>query len=882
MAEKSGVIEKTLNINYLKVQKAEIGVTEKTSDLKKGFLKNTANHLKDFKAEQKAVEAQKKAVKAKFKASLDSININHKKHFGDLLEKTKEVEENYVSNLEKVTASKETDEAKLNKAIKEIEKDYLKEVESLLKGYESNIAKSNKEKEQIDAKALSDVENLNKKLQDAKEKHLEKVSSFNEKIAEKIDKLTELSDKKIAKENADILKEEEKNAKSIEDLKPGFDKKLAEVEEKVALEKQQFDTKYVAIKSTLDSKVARHEKFMNKNIKDNDQRAAKQHKKEIAILQKNADKELKILTNEHNEKFKVVNSKRKLLIQENLESIATLTKKLITAREEKLYQIESHKVILSKDVDGIKLETDLKVQEAINKLNEVERDNLVKSSGIVLKQKLDVEQEDDSQVKLKVEFDKQNEINKIKSEQELAIKNKELKLIDSKLELKIKLMELKKAIELSKIENETKVSEKELVLDIKVNEENEIIEYHNIDFVCQSQLSSENLSFQTEIKSLFEGREEVILAYEELELANRASLKVKFLEAQKTRIEADKEVVIAKINGAFETEQILYDEEREKASSKDLEELKIYEEEANDAIKKITDKRNALDTKAYKKEIKDLDNDINDSRNELNAYVHTKRENITSNTVLFDKGIAEVKARRETSIDETKEFFNQELLRINEAIELVISNKDKELKEAKNRHLKTFENTALLLQNAQLRNNLLVEETTAFKMSRIQNENNVVKDFKDIFEKQKFGFKEVQDENLSELEAKIRSEESINKDGLSKDEASYEAKVAEFTRHLQDAENSEASKLEKQSTIHKQNYSTIELNASNKVGNIKLDFVTKENTYKVNISEIDKNISNQSKNFEATKKAVKKDYELTLAKNNSEVNLKLQQDIKAL
>ena len=111
MAEKSGVIEKTLNINYLKVQKAEIGVTEKTSDLKKGFLKNTANHLKDFKAEQKVVEAQKKAVKAKFKASLDSININHKKHFSDLLERTKEVEENYVSDLEKVTASNETDEA---------------------------------------------------------------------------------------------------------------------------------------------------------------------------------------------------------------------------------------------------------------------------------------------------------------------------------------------------------------------------------------------------------------------------------------------------------------------------------------------------------------------------------------------------------------------------------------------------------------------------------------------------------------------------------------------------------------------------------------------------------------------------------------------------
>ena len=44
-----------------------------------------------------------------------------------------------------------------------------------------------------------------------------------------------------------------------------------------------------------------------------------------------------------------------------------------------------------------------------------------------------------------------------------------------------------------------------------------------------------------------------------------------------------------------------------------------------------------------------------------------------------------------------------------------------ELKEAKSRHLKSFENAALLLQNAQLRNNLLIEESTAYKISRIQN-----------------------------------------------------------------------------------------------------------------------------------------------------------------
>lgn len=882
MVEKGGIIEKTLMNNYLNVQKEELGVIEKTNELKKVFLKNTSNHLKDLKAEQKEVETQKKSIKAKFKSNLDIINANDMKQNNDLLKRTKEVEENCLNDLEKVAASKDSNEAKLNKAIKDIEKDYLKRVESLLKGYNNNVAKSNKEKEEVKVKANSDIENLNNKLKDAKEKHLSKVSSLNEKSIEKVNKLTESNDKKIEKENVDIAKDEEKSAKQVDDIKPGFDIKLAEVDEKVAFEKQQFDTKYVAIKSTLDSKVARHEKFMNKNIKDNDQRAAKQHKKEIAVLHKNADKELKILTNEHNDKSKVVISKRKSLIQENLESIAILSKKLVKTRDEKLYQIESYKVMLNKEVDTLKSELNLKIQDEINKVNEYERDNFIKLAGVISKQELDLEQEDDSQVILQIAFDKQNDINKIKYEEELTLKNKELKLIESEKDLTFKLFELKKSIELSKIENESKIFEKELVLDIKVNEENEIIEYHNIDFISQSQSSEENLLFQTEIKSLFEARAEVLVAYEELEVNNRSGLKVKFLEAQRVRVEADKEAVIAKINNAFETEQVLYDEERVKASSKDLEELKIYEDEANKTIKKITDKRNALDPKAYKKEIKDLDDDINVGRNELNSYVHSKRENITSNTVLFDRGIIEVKDRREKSIEETKVFFDQEILRINGAIELVNTNNEEELKEAKNRQLKSFENAALVLQNAQLRNNLLVKETTAFKMSRVQNENDVIKDFKDIFEKQKFGLKELQDESLSDLEGKIRNEESLNKESLSTEEASYETKIAEFNRHLQDTENTETSKLNNQASNHKQNYSSIELKATNKVKKARDEFAVKEDTYKAKVSEIDKSAIAQSKIFEATKKAVKKDYDLNLSKHTSEVNLKLQQDIKAL
>ena len=89
-------------------------------------------------------------------------------------------------------------------------------------------------------------------------------------------------------------------------------------------------------------------------------------------------------------------------------------------------------------------------------------------------------------------------------------------------------------------------------------------------------------------------------------------------------------------------------------------------------------------------------------------------------------------------------------------------------------------------------------------------------------------------------------------------------------------------KLDKQASLHKENYSKIEQKESNKVQMAKDEFAKKEATYRSNISEIDKGSSIEAKHFEATKKSVKRDYELKLAKNVSELNLKLQQDIKAM
>ena len=90
------------------------------------------------------------------------------------------------------------------------------------------------------------------------------------------------------------------------------------------------------------------------------------------------------------------------------------------------------------------------------------------------------------------------------------------------------------------------------------------------------------------------------------------------------------------------------------------------------------------------------------------------------------------------------------------------------------------------------------------------------------------------------------------------------------------------SNLDKQASVHKVNYAKIEQKESNKIQKAKDEFDAKEGKYKANISEIDKASGNEAKNFETNKKAVKRDYELSLAKCIGELNIKLQQDIKSM
>lgn len=882
MVEKKGLLENMLNSNYFEVQKKEMEIEEKSVVLLDDFSKNIETHEKTLIKEQKKIVKQKIAIKIKYKSNFESVNADHIEHLDEIVINSKKIQEINKEELEHAKAKEEDEIKKLNESIDEINIKYNKNVESIINKYEKDAEKCNKEKAKINKRIGTEIEKLNEKLSNAIEKHLEKVTTHNVKGEERILKITEKSSKDIAKIDEDIVKGEAKIVKSIEDLKLVFVDRLADIEAKIVEENSQFDTKYEAIKSTLEAKAARLEKFMSKNNTTDDPKALKKHKKEVAILQKDKDKQLKLITSEHNDKFKVFDSNRKVLVKENLESNVALSKMLIQFREEKLYQIEIYKVVLTSDIEAVNMATNEKIQDEINKINEIERDHLIKVASVVLKQEVELEEEDNNQSILKISFNKENSVDKLKNEKSIAIIEKDLKIVKENDDFNSKSSNLYEAIEHAKLDYERKVSEKELVLNIKVNDENEIMEYYNLDFITQGLMSTENLSYQEDIKTLIESRADALLDFEVLEINNRKRIKVKFFEKQIPKLESDKLAVEEKINSAFELEQVLYDNEREKASSKDLEELKIYEQEANQVIINITEKRNTLDLKAYKKEIKELDHEIKTRRSELSNYVFTKRESITANTVLFDKGIEEVNDRKEKAINESELFFDKELSRIKLAIDIVIANCNEEIYDANDRHLKTFERTSLLLQNAQLKNNQLIEETTTYKMSRIQNENDVIKDFKDIFEKQKYSLNKLLDEVLSDYNNQIKSASNTNKDNISSAEEELQAKVTGFNKQLKGIESTHTNNLNKQASVHKSNITRTENKESNMIKKAQVEFSIKENEYNAKISEIEKASRDEDKKLESTKKAAKKDYELALSRHLKELSSKLNKDIKTM
>ena len=383
--------------NYLMIKNDEIEVGEKSGILVIDFSKDTKELISSFKIEQKEIAKRKNETNDKYILKLDSLNESHKEHLDSFQKKKDEIEANYEKELVTIEALRSSEKAALEKSIEDIKKDYLDKTESLQKEYEINVAKSNDEIEKINTLFEAEKAVLEDQLSKIQAEHDEKMAVLNSDINAKIEKLKEESNKNIDESKAALLIAEEEYTKEFEDSKFEYDYSVQTMDRNHSIEQEEYDMVTAEIKSTLESKIARHEKFMNKSMENNDTRAVKQHKKEILMLQKNAEKRLKDLALEHENNIKEYEIKKKQSLKEHLEEASKLNIKITQFRDAEEFKIKNFEAKIENDLECIEFRIKSKIQEEIHTFNEAEKDHAIKVAACISKHEIDLEKELENQ-----------------------------------------------------------------------------------------------------------------------------------------------------------------------------------------------------------------------------------------------------------------------------------------------------------------------------------------------------------------------------------------------------------------------------------------------------------------------------------------------------
>ena len=880
MDEKNIEFEKELNRKYGKVQIEENKFKEHLVKKEKKFLGDTKKISTEYKKDLKTHADFDKEITNKFKDSLKVIKENHLNLLKDIQKRISGLEKDNKKALEVATKEYEGETTRLNELLVTLNSDLEKLNEDVLKAYNKDLSKSEARKVSLVEQSVMDINNLLTQLKEAQENYEILVSKLNEKRDEKQEKLQASNVKKIDKIQIEIEKEESKIAKSINDLKLPYEEKLAVIEEKIKVENDKFTTKDSAIKSTLESKVARHEKFMNKSMRDNDSRAVKQHKKEIAVLEKNAEKELKLLSKEHDERFEVLKDKKNELMTSNLNKIASFESDLVKSKEEKLYQIDLNKATLNNDIEMSTLSAKQTLEDELNKYNVYYSENERSQSEVKYNEELALEKEKDYQVHLKLTFDETNKANVVKHQEALASRDKELKLSEFVLNSEHVLSNLAKEAELSKLKNEKEVSEKELILTIQINNKNEYIEYHKNESNKFASNSNEFYNYQNEVTSLLKDRAIVVSSYETIELNNRVNLKVAFLEKQLVLLEKDCSRIIEKTNEFFENEKAVFEVEINKLSKGALADLSKFEDKSNEEIKALVDKKNALDPKAYKKEIRVFDKEITSKNRMLDEELSKRKAIISQNSRLFTQGLEEAVNRKENALKDINEFNSIEKEKLDKAIELVKTGLNGETHNIVGRLNTTVSQSADYAESLLVRKNLVTEQNVEYLEGRINKEQDSIEHSKFLFEQEKSVLTSALEQYLLENGNKKSAEISNTTEQKLKEETNLESIIADFESLANKYVKEKEDLAENQSSTLQSNIAKIDQRHSNKLVQISKQLNEKVSNYNMNTVDLDGAKDEEIRKFDSDKKIVQRKYETSLSKEMLIISQKLQTDIK--
>ncbi len=880
MVDKNELFEKSLHKNYGTVQKKENAIAELNVKLAKEFSSNTMGLTKTLNKEMKSHQVRDKEIKNKYKEKLKEIKINNAAAIKDIENRIKKLDIEYKNTLIIKLDKQNNPLQTLDDILAELNTNNEKLINDINKQYKREIATNEKEKLKIIKQGEKDILSLVNELKETQEKYESLVVDLNEKREASAEKLTILSEKEIKKINKEIEKNQLKIDEMLLASVQPYEKKLADLEENILNEENKFKNKENAIRATLDTRVTRHQKFLKKAIAEGDNRSAKEHKRNIISLEKEMEKELKLLLKEHQDKHIILSKIKNDFITENNNKIANIKIEFVKFKEDKLYQIEVCKAKLTNDLQMLILNTRKQLEEELNVYNEYFANNKSKQAEIIRDKDIELQKQFNIQATLKIKFDEDISVNEAEYQESIAVKKSEFETNKQPETTEQKLAKVEFDINLAKLNTDKKIIEIELPHLIKINEKNELIEYHINDFNKQESVNKEYLDYQNDYSNMYINRAKYLSEYEELEMNNRIDLKLSFLEKERKYLLTDFEKISQKIKQVYETEKAMFYAEINNVSKDAVEKLELYKTDLNNQINALVDKKNTLNLKAYKKEIKILDKEISDKKHKQLHGIEKRQDEINTKISIFNKGLEHSKNRMINALNEVTYINDSELSRLDQAIELLNEERDKELKNIQERFLTTTSVINKFFKEAELRNTNTKEENQIYKNNRIAKEEEVIKKINLDLDYEKRNI-------VSELEQLLKNYEML-KEEINEETNNYRLKVIEnleikakdYEEQINECHIQAKKLLIDQENIHKINVAKFEVIYENHILEVTEELKIKKNEYKLKIIEIENALNEEAKSFDLAKKQAHKIYNAMLEKELSLVNQKLQHDLR--
>lgn len=871
-----------LTKQYQAVLDKELAVYDNAKKAHSSLTKEIKKVQAEYTKQIKAIDAKEKKLQTTYKNKVKKREETHQTLLNQIAVSKEEVVATHAANKETIEADNKAVATANKKQLTAAKKDLTKQAKDAEKEHVQGHEKADKTIVQIKEKGVKDQATFDQKLNDLKTKFEAKIESLNDKEQTKKAKLIEAHEKKVQSVQEAIQKEQEKHDKNLAIVIPTFEEELEEIDEKIALEQADFDKKYANIKTSSDKRIAVREKHMQRALSENDNRSAKQHKKDIAKFRKEAEKDLAILEKNYNQQKAVSADYRINFIKEHYANLADLERKAADIKEQKQLELDQLVIAHTTQLEQTTQEYNQLRADELKAYNENYAATREKQENVKHQELIDIEEQ--NMIKLQIdhtlaakqdiieeetktaqeEFDKAERLREKDCETKLALNDNNLSLEQAKLDAQIDVAELEKDRDINNLDHE-QAKEKHTLQDERHNAQKE--SFH---------------AYQLAFSPALVSRVETLTEYHQTEVKNRTQLELKVLLAEQKELEKDHKLLVTHIDETFNKDKVFYEEHINALAGPKQEELDAFIQENQTTLLELKNKIEQLTDRKDRRERHQLEEQYQLQESSYKKLRTQKEEEIQAVVGVYQDALNELQDRHEVALKDANDLYNASVQAIEQQIEQVEQHETDALAQLEQQKLQTEEQLNTFTLQAASRNQQHATSNQTYLDRQLAIEDGHINDINNDCEAKREARNTILDQTISEHN---QTEQSLNQDN----QLFVQAQNQEFESYQQESHQTiqsrkqqlDSSNQEEQNTFN-QKKAEIVAALDQELSTIRANLDEQTSSYNQTVQEIEQAKLQATNHLEDEQKRVQKEYEERLKQDYDKIAQDQQTNIQSM